>query len=237
LTNRQWHVGFEVIAEKTLMAAQFVSFAFSLGCMSTKFQSISWPSPFFKAARANYLCSGRSVAYSTWVPEKSSHLRDTSSAHELTNLAKTNMGFYAVFRIHDILVWIRIEIRGSMTLSNGSGSGFGSGSCYFRHWPNKKFKFFCFLLFEDTFTSFFKDIKKSQTEGIAVFLTIIAYYWGGPKTCGSGGSRSWLGSGTLFTYITQHIYYWSLWLILCENLHQFKWDPINVHQYLVLWVD
>jgi hypothetical protein len=36
----------------------------------------------------------------------------------------------AVFRIHEILVWIRI--RGSMPLTNGSGSGFGSGSCYFR---------------------------------------------------------------------------------------------------------
>jgi hypothetical protein len=31
----------------------------------------------------------------------------------------------AVFRIHEILVWIRI--RGSMPLTNGSGS------CYFRH--------------------------------------------------------------------------------------------------------
>ncbi len=28
----------------------------------------------------------------------------------------------AVFRIHDILVWIRIRIRGSMPLTNGSGS-------------------------------------------------------------------------------------------------------------------
>ncbi len=38
-----------------------------------------------------------------------------------------------VFLIHDILVWIRI--RGSMPLTNGSGSGFGSESCCFRHWP------------------------------------------------------------------------------------------------------
>ncbi len=30
-------------------------------------------------------------------------------------------------RIHDILGWIRIRIRGSMPLTNGSGSGFGSG--------------------------------------------------------------------------------------------------------------
>jgi hypothetical protein len=46
----------------------------------------------------------------------------------------------AVFRIHDISVWI--WIRGSLPLTNGSGfaSGCGSGSCYFRHWQdaNKK---------------------------------------------------------------------------------------------------
>ncbi len=46
----------------------------------------------------------------------------------------------AVFRIHGILVWIRIRIRGSTPLTNGSGSGCGSrcgsGSCYFRHWPS-----------------------------------------------------------------------------------------------------
>ncbi len=35
----------------------------------------------------------------------------------------------SVLRIYDILVWIRI--RGSMPLTHGSG--FGSGSCYFRH--------------------------------------------------------------------------------------------------------
>jgi hypothetical protein len=36
----------------------------------------------------------------------------------------------AVLRIHDILVWIRI--RGSMPLTNGSGS------CYFHHWPSRR---------------------------------------------------------------------------------------------------
>jgi hypothetical protein len=40
-----------------------------------------------------------------------------------------------VLRIHDILGWIRIRIRGSMPLTNGSGSG--SRSCYFRHWPSR----------------------------------------------------------------------------------------------------
>ncbi len=42
-----------------------------------------------------------------------------------------------------------------------------SGSCYFRQWPSRRelknfyFFVFCFLLFEVTFTSFFKD-KKSE---------------------------------------------------------------------------
>ncbi len=39
----------------------------------------------------------------------------------------------SVLRIRDILVWIRIRnwIRGSMPLT------YGSGSCYFRHWPSR----------------------------------------------------------------------------------------------------
>ncbi len=103
---------------------------------------------------------------------------------------------------NDILEWIRI--RGSMAMTNGSGS------CYFRHWPSRfqqktNFlnKFFCLLLLEGTFTPFFKD-KKSKTShktaGIKVFLTIFAswykdpdpYLWlmdpdpGGPKSYGSG---------------------------------------------------
>jgi hypothetical protein len=69
----------------------------------------------------------------------------------------------AVLRIHDFLVWIRIRIRGSIPLANGSGSG----SFYFiidlqdanKKQTNKKF--FCILLFEGTFTSFFKG-KKSK---------------------------------------------------------------------------
>ncbi len=98
-----------------------------------------------------------------------------------------------VLLIHDILVGIRI--RGSMPLTNGSGS------CYFPHWPsraNKKLffsKFSCFFLFfEGIFTSFFKDKKSKRshkTVGIKVLLTFIAWWYkdpdpGGPKTYGSG---------------------------------------------------
>ncbi len=58
---------------------------------------------------------------------------------ELTRLGEAlqadKRGIISVFRIHDILVRIRIRIwiRGSMPLTNGSGYGFGSGSCYFWH--------------------------------------------------------------------------------------------------------
>ncbi len=65
-----------------------------------------------------------------------------------------------VLRIHDILGWIRIRIRGCMPLTNGSGSG----SFYLRHWPSRwqqktNFftQFFLLMSFEATFTSFFKD--------------------------------------------------------------------------------
>ncbi len=44
--------------------------------------------------------------------------------------------YYFMLRIHDILGWIRI--RGSMSLTNGSGSG----SCYFRHWPSRRHTIF-----------------------------------------------------------------------------------------------
>ncbi len=79
----------------------------------------------------------------------------------------------------------------------------------FRHRPSRckqktnfLFNFFCFLLFEDTLTSFFKDKKSKKGHkivGIKVFLTICAWWLkdpGGPKTCGSGSGFG-SGSGTL----------------------------------------
>ncbi len=76
----------------------------------------------------------------------------------------------AVFPILDILVCIRILIRGSMPLTNGSGSGCGSGSSIFiidlLDTNKKRFffqKFFCIVLFEGTFTSFLKDKKSKRS--------------------------------------------------------------------------
>ncbi len=84
------------------------------------------------------------------------------------------------------------------------GFGCGSRSCYFRHWPSRRQlktnfwkKFLCYLLFEDTFTSFFKDKKSKRShkaEGNKVFLTIFCLVIEGSRsialTNGSGfGSR------------------------------------------------
>jgi hypothetical protein len=81
---------------------------------------------------------------------------------------------------------IRIWIRGSMPLTNESGFGSGSGSCYFRHWPsldaNKKQ-----IFFKSIFTSYFlkvhciifKDKKSKRSHkavGIKVFLTFFAWW-------------------------------------------------------------
>ncbi len=109
--------------------------------------------------------------------------RDFFSVFLKDNFAKLHSGL----RIHEILMWIRI--RGSMPLTNGSGFGSGSGcrsgSCYFRHGPsrcqqktNLKKKFFCLLLFEGTYTSFFINKKSKRCHkavGIKVFLTIFAW--------------------------------------------------------------
>ncbi len=66
----------------------------------------------------------------------------------MCNVAKDPWHWHnSKFRIHDILVWIQIRIRGSMPLTHGSGS------CYFRNWPSRrrqkanfKKRFFCLLL-------------------------------------------------------------------------------------------
>ncbi len=87
----------------------------------------------------------------------------------------------AVLRIHDILVWIRIRIwiRGSMPLTNGSGCG----SCYFRLWPSRcqqktNFlkKFFCSLLFKVYLHHVSKLKRSHKAVRIKVFLTNFAWW-------------------------------------------------------------
>jgi hypothetical protein len=68
----------------------------------------------------------------------------------------------AVLRIHDILVWNQIRIRRSMPLTNGSGSFYFIIDLQDANGKRISKKSFFILLFEGTFTSFFKD--KSQKE-------------------------------------------------------------------------
>jgi hypothetical protein len=117
-----------------------------------------------------------------------------------------------VLRIHDILVWIqgnriRIWIRGSMPLTNGSGfgsgSGCGSGSCYFvidLQDANKKiffYNFFCLILFEGTFTSFSKiksqeKTQSSKNQGFSYYFCLVIEGSG----TGSGSIHLTNGSGS-----------------------------------------
>ncbi len=84
--------------------------------------------------------------------------------------------YLTVLRIHDILVRIRIQIHGSMPLTNGSRSG----SWYFRHWPsrhqqetnfNKYFSAYCFLKVHLRYFLKIKRQKRShKTVGMKFFL-------------------------------------------------------------------
>ncbi len=112
-----------------------------------------------------------------------------------------------MFRIHDILVWIRIH--GSMPLTNGPG--FGSGSCFssltFKT-PTKIIKksFSAFYILKVHLHNFskVKVQKKSlsrRNQGFSYYFCLMiegsgihTYFWlldpdpWSPKTCESGGS-------------------------------------------------
>ncbi len=95
-----------------------------------------------------------------------------------------------------------------MPLTNGSGFGSGSGSCYFRHWPSRcqqktnfltQFFLLITVLFEGTFTSFFKDksqkeSQNSRNQGFSYYFCMLIEGSGAgsgsiPLTSGSGSGR------------------------------------------------
>jgi hypothetical protein len=99
----------------------------------------------------------------------------------------------AVFRIHDILMWIRI--RGSMPLTTGSGS------CYFRSLPSrrkqkiiiKSFSAYYFLKIHLNHFSKIKILKKSQhrrNRGFSYYFCLMIEGSGSiPLASGSGSGR------------------------------------------------
>ncbi len=100
-----------------------------------------------------------------------------------------------MLRTYDILGWIRIRIRGSMPLTNGSGS------CYFRHWPlrcqqktNFLSQFFLLITFWGYIYIIFqiKSLKESQNsrnQGFYYFCMMIEGSGSIPLTSGSGSGR------------------------------------------------
>ncbi len=110
-----------------------------------------------------------------------------------------------VLQIYDILVWIRIWIRASMTLNNGSGSRFGSGSCCFRHWSSrwqqktnfkKSFSAYYFFKVHLHHFSKIKSQKRShKAVGIKIFLTTFASWQKDPDPDPEG--QNIYGSATL----------------------------------------
>ncbi len=90
------------------------------------------------------LCS----SFSRWAVVVEGRFSVNKSARDGPPPEMEFFSFLAVLWIHDILVWIRIWIRGSMPLTNGSGSGFGSGSCYLRLWLSK-------LIYTKSFSAYY----------------------------------------------------------------------------------
>ncbi len=99
-----------------------------------------------------------------------------------------------MLRIREILV--RIRIRGSGHLTNGSGS-----SC-FCLWPSRQLNVFCLLIFEATFTSFFKDKKRWRSQKTVFETKIVSPDTYSPKINASINrlSRvpSWANQKTVF---------------------------------------
>ncbi len=100
--------------------------------------------------------------------------------------------YVAVLRIHDILVWI----RGSMPVT--SGSGFGSWSCYFRHWPLRLQKFsahyrYFLKIYLHNFSKIKSQGKKSQNsrnQGLTYFSCLMK------EGSGSVPLSNWFGYGS-----------------------------------------
>jgi hypothetical protein len=141
-----------------------------------------------------------------------------------------------VFRIHDILVWIRI--RRSMPLTNKSWSGFGCGICYFRHWPsrcqqktNLKKVFLLISLWRYIYIIFQRQKvqKKSQNNRNQGFSY---YYWFMIEGTGSGSIPLTSGSGS-----ERLKNMWIRWIRNTGSSHIVNDDNCLMFNFFILWVN
>ncbi len=176
-----------------------------------------------------------------------------------SGLAGHKFSYYLVHTVHcvaDPWNFGTDPDRGSISIINGSG--FGSGSCYFRQSSSRcQHKGFLLISLRSTFTSFFKNkvIKRSQTVGINVFLNIFAwekdpdpYLWlmdpdadpEGPKTYGSYGSAS----ATLLMIIhkaiqinTKYRYKYTSVLYICTTVPDYYiQSSVNLIMLTYYWI-
>ncbi len=136
-------------------------------------------------------------------------------------------------------MWIRIRIRGSMPLTNGSGS------CYFRHWPSRDQQKTNFLYIFSAYY-FLKVIyspKKSQNsrnQGFSYYFNLMIKGTGsglmdpvprGPKTCATGGS----GSGTLLKRgaISLYLCGWGICIAALPRTESMLWKVLRLSR--VIW--
>ncbi len=135
--------------------------------------------------------------YSFWqkYSERIFHILQLICSAELPGLSQ------AVFWIHDILVWIRIRIRGSMPLTNGSGS------CNFCHWPSRcqqktnfLTQFFLLVTFWRHIYIIIKDkkskrvTKNNRIQGFSYYFCMMIE--GSGSRAGSGSIPLTSGSGS-----------------------------------------
>jgi hypothetical protein len=88
-----------------------------------------------------------------------------------------------MLRIRDILV--RIRIRGSVHLTNGSGSRSDSGSCYFHHQPSRWQLFAYYQYFLKLHLHHFSKIKShkevtkqnSRNQGFSYYFSLMLTYY------------------------------------------------------------
>ncbi len=141
-----------------------------------------------------FLCADKSWISSAKKPESGSAIR---------RLRVGERPFIAVLRIHDILGWIRIRIRGSMSLTNGSGS------CFFvidlqdaskNKFLNTIFSAYYFLKLHLHHFLKIKSQKESQNsrnQGFPYFSCMMIEGSGSKAGSGSGSIPLTSGSGSM----------------------------------------
>jgi hypothetical protein len=113
-------------------------------------------------------------------------------------IRKISFPFHPVLRIHDILGWIRIWIRGSMPLTNGSGSGTfkmpAKNSFFYTIFSTYYFLKLHLHHFSKMKTQ--KESQNSRNQGYSYYFCLMIEGSGSGSRAGSGSGSIPLASGS-----------------------------------------